>query len=513
ANRGRVELEGLIGFFANTLVLRGDLTGDPSFTGLLDRTRTAALDAYAHQDLPFERLVEELQPERNLAVNPLFQVMFQMQNVPVSQIELPGLSLLPVENERGAAMFDLVLSVREAGGVFVAAFEYDADLFEAATVERLGGHWLNLLAGAAADPGCPASELPLLSAAERHQATVEWSDSEMVFPRGVRVLDLIAEQMRLAPDAVALSFEGRRFTYGQLDHRASRLAGALVRQGVRPGSLVGVCLDRSPEMVAALLAVWKAGAAYVPMDPSYPEDRLAYMLEDAGIALLLADAATPGGLAAQAAAVVRVDREAGEPSPQVEGYPRDLAYVIYTSGSTGRPKGVEVSHGALVNFLISMRERPGLGADDVLLAVTSLSFDIAGLELFLPLLAGARIELASRETAGDGARLLALLRESGATVMQATPVTWQMLIEAGWSGGGLKVLCGGEALPERLAAELCRRSDSVWNLYGPTETTVWSAARQVRADEKIVVGPPIANTGLYVLEAGLRTAPLGVPGE
>ncbi|HEV2846615.1 MAG TPA: amino acid adenylation domain-containing protein, partial [Thermoanaerobaculia bacterium] len=324
ANRGRVELEGLIGFFANTLVLRTDLAGDPPFAALLERVRTSALDAYAHQDLPFERLVEELQPDRNLAVNPLFQVMFQMQNLPVSQIALPGLTLLPVEGDRGAAMFDLVLSVREHGGIFGGQFEYDADLFEAATVERLGAHWLNLLEAAAADPDRQVSELPLLSAAERHQMTVEWSDAEAPFPLGVRVLDLIEEQVRRTPDAVALSFEGRRFTYGELDQRASRLAGALAREGVGPGSLVGVCVERSPEMLAGLLAVWKAGAAYVPMDPAYPEDRLSYMLEDAGIALLLADATTPEGLAARAT-VVRVDSDAGELEARVEGDSRDLA--------------------------------------------------------------------------------------------------------------------------------------------------------------------------------------------
>ncbi|HEX6903706.1 MAG TPA: non-ribosomal peptide synthase/polyketide synthase [Thermoanaerobaculia bacterium] len=515
ANRGRIELEGLIGFFANTLVLRSDLGGAPGFAELLDRVRTSALDAYAHQDLPFERLVEELQPERNLAVNPLFQVMFQMQNVPVSQIDLPGLALLPAENAKGSAMFDLTLAIRDTGGGFGGGLEYDSDLFEAVTIQRFVGHWVSLLSGAVADPACPVADLPLLSAAERHQTLVEWSDTETDYPVSLSVLDLVEEQVARTPEAVAVSFQGVRLTYRELDHLANRLSGALARHGVAAEARVGVCLERTPAMVAALLAVWKAGAAYVPMDPFYPEDRLAYMLEDAGIGLLMADAATPASLAASAAAVVRVDREVegeGEGSPRVGA--ESLAYVIYTSGSTGRPKGVEISHGALVNFLYSMSEAPGLEAEDPLLAVTSLSFDIAGLELFLPLIQGARIELASRETAADGPRLLALLRESGATVLQATPVTWQMLVEAGWSGGdGLKVLCGGEALPERLAAELCRRSDSVWNLYGPTETTIWSAARRVRAEERVVVGPPIANTGLYVLDARLRPAPSGVPGE
>ncbi|HKI06703.1 MAG TPA: amino acid adenylation domain-containing protein, partial [Thermoanaerobaculia bacterium] len=517
ANRGRVELEGMIGFFANTLVLRTDLRADPGFAALLARVRTAALDAYAHQDLPFERLVEELQPERDLAVNPLFQVMFQMQNVPLTRIELPGLDLLPMETERGAAMFELVLAMQESGRGFTGVLDYDADLFEAATIERLAGHWRSLLEAAAARPEQRLAELPLLSAAELHQVSVEWSDSAAGYPRGERLHERIAAQAERTPEAVAVSFEGRRLTYRELDTRAGRLAGMLARMGVGPEARVGVCLERSPEMVVALLAVWKAGAAYVPLDPFYPEERLAWMLEDAGISLLLAGGAAPESLRQGAWTVLHVNEGTGDGEeiiPDSPGGPANLAYVIYTSGSTGRPKGVEISHGALVNFTFSMGDRPGLVSDDVLLAVTSLSFDIAGLELFLPLTMGARIELASRDTAGDGPRLLTLMRDSGATVMQATPVTWRLLIEAGWHGGdGLQVLCGGEALPERLAAELCERSDSVWNLYGPTETTVWSAAGRVRPGEKVVVGPPVANTGLYLLDGGLRPVPVGIPGE
>ncbi|HYX25648.1 MAG TPA: amino acid adenylation domain-containing protein [Thermoanaerobaculia bacterium] len=515
ANRERVELEGLIGFFANTLVLRTNLAGDPDFLALLARVRTMALDAYAHQDLPFERLVAELQPERDLAVNPLFQVMFQLQNLPTGNLELPGVTLLPVDGERGTAMFELVLSVRDAGRGFAGSLEYDADLFEGATIERLAGHWASLLAGLATRPDVPLSSQPLLSPAEAHQVSAEWSDSEAGYPRRACLYELIGEQVERAPEAVAVSFEGRRLTYRELDERADLLAASLADLGAGPETLVGVCMERSPEMVVALLGVWKAGAAYVPMDPSYPEDRLAYMVTAAGVSLLVADGTAPESLRARTR-VVPLDGETGtgEGRPGASAGPEGLAYVIYTSGSTGRPKGVEISQGALVNFMQSMRAQPGLTAGDTLLAVTSLSFDIAGLELFLPLVVGARIELASREVAGDGARLLALLRDSEATVMQATPATWHLLIEAGWTGGeGLKVLCGGEALPERLAAELCQRSDSVWNLYGPTETTVWSAARRVRAEERVAVGPPIANTGLYLLDAGLRPVPVGIPGQ
>ena len=514
ANRGRVELESLIGFFANTLVLRCELVGEPGFGALLARVRGMALDAYAHQDLPFERLVEELQPERELGVNPLFQVMFQLQNVPLSRIELPGLELEPLEVERGAAMFDLTLALREEGQSFAGVIEYDADLFEPTTIARLGSHLETLLRSAVSTPDRQLSDLGLLSAAERHELEVEWSDRSRGGSSG-RVHEAIEAQVRRRPQAEALRFEGESLSYGELDGQSNRLARRLVDLGVARGSRVGVCLKRSPELLVSLLAVWKAGGAYVPMDPSYPSDRLSYMQADAGLSLLLADAGTPVSLGDRVP-VLRVDEESWDGSGAALGLlgsASDLAYVIYTSGSTGRPKGVEVTHGALLSFLESMREEPGLGEGDVLLAVTSLSFDIAGLELYLPLLVGARIELVSREVASDGARLRSVLEESDATALQATPSTWRMLIDAGWQGGAdLKVLCGGEALPERLASDLQARSSSVWNLYGPTETTVWSALWRV-AGPGVRIGRPIANTRAVLLDGHGRPVPLGVPGE
>jgi amino acid adenylation domain-containing protein len=517
ANRDRAEFEKLIGFFINTLVLRADLTGTPSFEQLLGRVRRVALAGFAHQVLPFEKVVFELQPERDLSSSPLFQVMFTLQNTPAEALVLPGLELRPFGTGIGTAKFDLTLNMVERPDGLAGSLEHNTDLFDRSTIDRMLGHFRSLLEQVVADPARSVVDLALLSPAEHHQLVVEWSDSLAPCPEGVRVHELIQQQVMRKPEGVAVSFQGRQLTYRELDLQAERLAARLAAAGVGPDARVAVCLDRTLEMVVALLAVWKAGAAYIPMDPSYPEERLAYVLADAGIALLLADQATPVGLAERAAAVVRVDRDAeeeGTPAPPAWGDAAQRAYVIYTSGSTGRPKGVEVTHGALVNFLRSMSERPGLGPDDVLLAVTSLSFDIAGLELFLPLLVGARVEIASRDAAADGSRLLRLLAESGATVMQATPVTWRLLVEAGWSGGdGLAVLCGGEGLPERLAAELCERSDAVWNLYGPTETTVWSAARRIRSGEKVAVGPPIANTGLHLLDSGLGPVPVGVPGE
>ncbi|HLX08013.1 MAG TPA: condensation domain-containing protein, partial [Thermoanaerobaculia bacterium] len=468
ANREWVELEQLIGFFANTLVLRIDLTGEPDFGTLLARVREGALDAYAHQDLPFERLVEELAPERDLRLNPLFQVMLQVDNMPLAPIGAADLELLPVPLARGQAMFDLVVSVAGQGEAITGVLEYDADLFAGATIARLVRHLVALLSAAVAAPGRHLAELPLLDAAERHQLLLEASDTAAAYGWRGRADEHVARQAARQPHRIAVTTVVDERTYGELAAGAARVADRLRRLGIVRGEAVAVAMGRSVRLIEALLGVWQAGGAYVPMDPAYPVERLVYMLEDAGCRLLLADAETPWELVQRAAEVVWL-KEGGEeaaataaPAPPPDrqvapappparqaspgaapaGAPEDLAYVLYTSGSTGRPKGVEVSHGALINFLRSMAERPGLGAEDVLLAVTSLSFDIAGLELFLPLLQGARIELVERDVAADGARLLGRLASSGATVLQATPSSWRLLVDAGWAGtSGLRALC------------------------------------------------------------------------
>ncbi|HEU0052455.1 MAG TPA: amino acid adenylation domain-containing protein, partial [Longimicrobium sp.] len=296
-----------------------------------------------------------------------------------------------------------------------------------------------------------------------------------------------------------------------------RLAHHLLRLGVARGTRVAISMDRSPALLVAMLAAWKAGAAYVPVDPAYPEERRAYMLGDCGAVAVLTDTASVDGLPAVATPIVVVDRldlSGDDDAPTVEVEADDLAYVIYTSGSTGRPKGVMVPHGGVANFLESMRREPGISSDDVLVAVTSLSFDIAVLELLLPLTAGATVVVATREEALDPRRLAALLEKSGATAMQATPATWRMLVQSGWKGKpDLALLCGGEALPPDLARQLLPRGRALWNLYGPTETTIWSAVQRVESAESISLGEPIANTGLYVLDPLLQPCPLGVPGE
>src|SRR6185295_10104128 len=389
-------------------------------------------------------------------------------NLPAAALELPSLTLSPLEFDSGRAQFDLTLTVYPAAEGPLARLEYATELFDAATAARLLAHLQNLLAGIADDPARRLSDLPLLAPAEERELLAA-GEGVALEPSEVLVHQLFEATVARQPGAVAIRCGGETLTYGELNARANRLAHHLRRLGVGPESLVAICVERSPAMLAAMLGVLKAGGAYVPLDPAYPADRLAWVLEDSRAAVLLTERDLALDLAAESA---------GNPVPLAA--PENLAYVIYTSGSTGRPKGVAVRQRGAVNFLASMAARPGLGPDDALLAVTTIAFDIHVLELLLPLAVGARIELVDREAAGDGLRLAARLAASGATVMQATPATWRLLLEAGWPGSpGLKVLCGGEALAADLARELLAREAELWNVYGPTETTVWSTVHAV----------------------------------
>ncbi len=521
ANRGRRELEDLIGFFANTLALRVDAAGDPPFAELARRVRQMALGAYAHQDLPFERLVDELQVERDLALTPIFQVMFILQNAPPANLALADLAFSPREVAEGKAPFDLTLSLVQVEAALVAKLEYSRDLFDAATGERLMGHFANLVGAAVMRPETRLGTLPLLAAEERRQLLAAAGDPPVDLPAELTVHELFAAAARRVPAAVAVSCGGRLLLYGDLDARADRLARRLARHGVGPEVRVALCLERTPEMVVALLAVLKAGGAYVPLDPSHPAERLGWILEDSGAAILVADRASLAALPRHPAVVIDPAAvEAGETSPHDgppvrHSGPQNLAYVIYTSGSTGRPKGVEVVHRGVVNYLASMARRPGIAPRDVILALTTLSFDIAVTELLLPLVVGARLELVDRETAADADRLGAVIDAAGVTLMQATPSTWTLLLEGGWRGRpSLVTLAGGEALPPVLADRLLERVDSLWNVYGPTETTVWSTLHPMaRGDKRVFIGRPLANTTVDVLERGGEPAPWGVPGE
>ena len=518
AGRGLGKSEEAIGYFANTLVLRTAVTGEQSFRELLRQVREVALEAYAHQETPFEKVVEAVQPKRELSHHPLFQVLFALHNLPAQEIALSDLTLSWMEAEHRTSRFDLALELRVRGEGIGGKLEYSTDLFEAETVERLLEHYENLLASVVAAPEQQLSELGLLSAGEREQILVEWNATEAEYDSSRCLHELVEEQAARRPEAVAVCCEEEQVTYDELNRRANQLAHYLRQQGVGQEILVGILLERSVEMVVAVLGVLKAGGAYVPLDPVYPSERLRFMLEDAAVPVLLTQRHLVANVPESKAKVIVLDEEliaeqsATNPVPLTT--PDNLAYIIYTSGSTGQPKGVQIEHRALINFLTAMGERPGLSASDVFLSVTSLSFDIAGLELFLPLLTGARVVVASREEVVDGGLLIARLESSGATVMQATPATWQLLLEAGWQGdASLRVLCGGEAMEARLAQELAARSRELWNLYGPTETTIWSSVSKVDGRSPVTIGVPIANTQLYVLDEHWQAVPIGVAGE
>ncbi|MBW4698402.1 MAG: amino acid adenylation domain-containing protein [Aphanocapsa lilacina HA4352-LM1] len=518
ANRERQEMQQMMGLLTNTLVLPIDLSGDPDFATLLARVRQMALQAYEHQQLPFEKLVEHLQPQRELGQNPLFQVLFSLQNAPLQPWQWPdALRVVPETIDTATAKFDVSLAVVQTEqGLLRATFEYNCALFEAATIERWAGHYQNLLAAVVADPKLPVSQLPILGASERRQLQ-QWGRGADRALLATSVVELLTAQLKRTPQAIAVVDGQEQLSYEQLDERAGRLAGYLRGLGVGVGVRVGVLVERSVAMVVAVVAVLKAGGAYVPLEASLPVERLRWLVSDAGVRWVLSDESTAGLAQSLPVKQVGVEEALGEgkAGEAVEFGGQEEAYVIYTSGSTGKPKGVQVIHSGVVNFLQAMSRLLQLGPQDVLLAVTTLAFDIAVLELLLPLTVGARTVIAGQETILDGRRLGQLLEQSGATVMQATPSGWRLLVESGWQGrAGLTLLCGGEALVPELAERLLERGDALWNLYGPTETTIWStAARVSTAAGPVPIGRPIANTQVYVLDAHRQPLPVGVPGE
>ena len=517
SNRNKTGLEALIGLFVNALPLRIDLSGNSTFRQLLSRVREVVLGAYENQTVPFEALVTDLKPERDLSHSPLFQVFFAIENA------RPGPANFKVQTDfvsTATSKFDLSLYIREFSGGMSAELEYCTDLYGRETIRRMLDHFTVLLKGIVENPDEHLSTLPLLTSADREHLLIG-NQTKVEFGRDLTLDELIEKQSKATPDRVAVRFGDGLLTYRELDERAHEVARYLRVSGVGPNDVVGLYVERSLDMVVGLLGILKTGGAYLPLDPLYPPDRLAFMLEDARPVTVLTLKRLERALSHVKTKLVFIDDLPNlglQHTPAVKSTrhrrPSDLAYVIYTSGSTGIPKGVQIAHRSVVNFLYSMQQKPGLAENDVLLAVTTLSFDIAALELFLPLIVGAQVVIASVEAAADAEQLVSLLKRHEITVMQATPTTWYLLLEAGWIGNPrLKILCGGEAWSSQLANQLLSRCGSLWNMYGPTETTVWSSVNEIKRDERVLIGAPIANTGLYVLQKDLQLAPLLVPGE
>ncbi len=506
ANRPKPELENMLGCFVNILAIRNDLSGEPTFADLLQRVRQTTLDAYAHQALPFEMLVEKLQPERTLSYNPLFQAMLTMMNTPDAVVDLPGLTMTRSDMSFPISKIDVTAKLYERDGKIAGWWEYNTDIFERETAERMVQHFEQLLWSIVANPDAPIDQLSLLTSAEKHQLLVTWNDTAVDYPLDKPFVQLFAAQAAHTPHAPAARFERDCLTYDQLNRRANQLAHYLIEQGVQKGCWVGIQVERSLNMLVAMLGIGKSGGSYVPLDPTYPPERLAYMREDAQMVLILNDETWP--------------ELANYPddAPPVTIHPDDLAYMIYTSGSTGRPKGVQIKQRGLTNLLHTMRDKLRVTAADTVLAITTISFDMSVPEPYLPLLAGGTALIVDKETARDGHRFARLLEAGNIDVMQATPATYRMLLTAGWQGSPkLRAVCGGEAMPSDLAEALLAKCGELWNFYGPTETTVWSTAVRVTPElakrQIVTIGRPLANTELYILDKHKQPAPVGVLGE
>jgi amino acid adenylation domain-containing protein len=529
AGRTRMEVEGLIGFFINTLVLRSNFGENPTFRELLASIKKIAWEAYDHQDLPFEKLVEELQPQRSLSQNPLFQVMFQLRNYPTESVKLPGITVEEFAFDRRVTKFDLSIGLREDASEIKGSIEYPTDLFDGSTIRRIIDHFRVLLEGIVANPDRRIAELPLLTDSEKHQLLIEWNDTNKDYPKDKCIHQLFEEQVERTPGAIALVFEGQQLNYRELNNRANQLAHYLRAQGVGPEDLVGICVEPSLEMVIGMLGVLKAGGAYVPLDPSYPKERLAYMLEDADARLILTRQTLMQRIPRYSVDVVCFDRDREEIAKQKKENPaatasaHNLAYVIYTSGSTGTPKGVLGSHQGAVNRFHWMWNKYRFERDEACCQKTSLNFVDSVWEIFGPLLTGVRNVIIPDANVLEPSLLVHSLCENKVTRLVLVPSLLQAMLTASINLeehlAGLKYLItSGEALPLELCREFLRRVPqcTLLNLYGSSEVAADSTCYDMRANHLspgIPIGRPIDNTRIFILDGHLNPVPIGVTGE
>lgn len=514
------DAQAVLGPLDDIVPLRLSLNPAESFAALVAQLKEAAAQARQHY-VPYAILLDALDVHRDLSRAPLAQVAFSYATAQPQRLALGQQQLHLDYPTLAADLLDLHLACWDAEGSLCGCLEYDSAIFEPETAQRLTEHFQILLTNALATAQDSIIRLPVMGEAEQETVLRAWNNTRAPFPEDTCLHTLIEAQVARSPERIAACFGEQRITFAELNQRANQLAHYLQSLGIQPDELVGIHLERSIEMLVAVLGVMKSGAAYVPLDPNFPPDRLKLIAEDARIKALI----THSGIMEHAPPhdghqiCIDADHErlagfsSANPTSAVQA--RNLLYVIFTSGSTGRPKGVQLEHRSVVNFLLSMQHEPGLSADDVLLAVTTLSFDIAVLELYLPLITGAQIVIASYNDTLDGRRLLELIARHSVTLLQATPATWRLMLEAGWPGTpGLKALCGGEALPMELAQQILPRCTALWNMYGPTETTVWSTLHHItRVQDFVSIGYPIRNTSIYILDAADKPAPIGVPGE
>ncbi|WP_237747838.1 non-ribosomal peptide synthetase [Planktothrix mougeotii] len=529
ANRNRGEIEGLIGFFVNTLVLRTDLADNPSFSQLLTRVREVAMDAYAHQDLPFEMLVEALQPERDLSHTPLFQVAFVLQNTPRSEIEMTGLKVTDLPLENTTAKFDLTLAMVHTDNALKGVWEYNTDLFDSGTIERLAGHFVNLLAGIVANPQAQISQLPLLTEVEQQQLLIEWNNTQVDYPQIKCIHTLFEEQAERTPDAIAVVFENQQLTYAELNGRANQLAHYLQKLGVKSDTLVGICVERSLEMIVGLLGILKAGGAYLPLDPEYPQERLSFMLEDSQVEVLLTQNKLVKLLAQNQEYIVCLDgdwqniSQANENNLNITITPNNLAYVIYTSGSTGQPKGVYCNHLGVVNLYTDFQTKKPLSVGDRCSLWTSLNFDVSVYEVFSALLSGATLHITPEFIRSDAFKFINWLYSEQISSAYIPPFmlnNFSDCLEQAVNHISLRrLLVGVEPINEKLLISISQRIPGlqIINGYGPTETTICSTLYSIKTETisngNTPIGKPLQNTKIYLLDKQMQPVPIGVQGE
>ncbi|OOQ61561.1 non-ribosomal peptide synthetase [Mucilaginibacter pedocola] len=510
---------GLVGHCVNLLALRSYPKGEQSFIAYLKERNPQVMDAYDHQLYTFGSLLKKLNIPRDASRLPLVPVVFNIDIGMDEGISFHGLKHEYITTGREYENFEIFLNITDHKNALVLEWSYNTQIFEAATIKRMMDEYTHLLRQIVRSPEKPIGKLPQMRAEELMTLLNEWNDTSVPYPKEKPLHQIISEIASRSPNAVALKFQNEIYSYRQLNERANQLAAVLVEGGVQVGDKIAVSLDRAAELVVSLLAVMKAGGVYVPLDPIFPINRINYMLADSEAVKLITSRKYSGMYESDAEELLLHEiwttldsKPKTDPKVAVSG--QDLLYILYTSGSTGQPKGVQIAHHNCVNFLYSMQKQPGMTPADKLLAVTTISFDIAGLELFLPLITGSQIILVDAATAKDGVALLDIIRREKITVMQATPYTWRILLEAGWDLEKIKVICGGEALPLDLATRILERASSLWNVYGPTETTIWSTIKQITPnDEFISIGKPIDNTYIYILDKFQNPLAPGAAGE
>ncbi|MDN3548275.1 non-ribosomal peptide synthetase [Mucilaginibacter aquaedulcis] len=510
----------LVGHCVNLLPLRSYPKGESSFVSYLKTRQTAMLDAYEHQMCTFGSLLKKLDLPRDSSRVPLVPVVLNIDSGMGTGVNFEDLDFKIVTSPREYETFEIFLNITDTIGAIKFEWSYNTQLFSSATIKKMMAEFEYLLSQVTSTPEILIGKIQFRNNEEIHRQIAAWNNTQSNYPKQRSLHEIISNKANEVADKTALKFGDEEISYAVMNKKSDQLAGLLIKKGLKKGDKVALAVNRSANMVIALLGIIKAGGVYVPVDPNYPLNRVTYMISDSQSVFLITSEQYKGYFQAESEELILEEILAGletdsEPINLAKVNPTDLVYIIYTSGSTGLPKGVQIAHYNLVNFLYSMLEKPGLSADDKLLAVTTISFDIAGLELFLPLITGATVVIADAETAKDGRALLSLIKEQQITVMQATPFTWRMMIETGWRDKlNLKVICGGESLPLDLSKKIIERTTSLWNVYGPTETTVWSTLSQITGEEKnISIGRPIANTSIYIVDKYLRLCAPGKVGE